>query len=80
MPELIQTGLWYWMQSTGIERFELVRLLHEWMLRGTIVVASAKAGPAEARYEIVCDDSWQTRRTDIFLRDGTAERSLQNWS
>ena len=79
MSQFIQTGLWYWMQSTGIERFEL-GLLHEWVLRGTIVVASAKAGPAEARYEIVCDDSWQTRRTDISLRDGTAERSLQNWS
>jgi len=77
VPQLIQTGLWYWMQSTGIERFELFRLLGEWMLRGTIVVASAKAGPAEARYEIVCDDSWQTRRADISLRDGTAERSLQ---
>ena len=73
---LIQTGLWQWMQGTGIERFELLRMPHEWVLRGTII-ASAEAGPAEARYEILCDDSWQTRRADISLRDETAERVLQ---
>ena len=76
MSRLIQTGLWRWLQSTGIERFELLRMPHQWVLRGTIV-AFAEAGPAEARYEIVCDDSWQTERADISLRDGTAERSLQ---
>jgi len=27
VSQFIQTGLWYWMQSTGIERFEL-GLLH----------------------------------------------------
>jgi hypothetical protein len=49
---------------------------HEWMLRGTIV-ASAEGGPAEARYEVLCDDSWQTKRADISFRDGTGERVLQ---
>jgi len=63
-------------QGTGIERFELLRMPHEWVLRGTII-ASAEAGPAEARYEIVCDDSCHTRRAHVSLRDGTAERSLQ---
>jgi hypothetical protein len=76
VPHLIQTGLWQWMQRAGIERFELLRMAREWVLRGAII-ASAESGPAEARYEILCDDSWQTRRADISLRDGTAERSLQ---
>ena len=72
---LIQTGLWRWMQGTGIERFELLRMPHQWVLRGTIVAWAE--GPVEARYEILCDDSWQTRRADISLRDGTTERILQ---
>jgi len=78
VSQFIQTGLSYWMQSTGIEPFEL-GLLHEWVLRGTIVVASPKAGPAEARCEIVCDDSWQ-RRTDISLRDGPLNAAFRTGS
>lgn len=46
------------------------------MLRGTIITL-AEDGPAEARYEVLCDGSWYTKRADISLRDGTGERSLQ---
>jgi uncharacterized protein len=76
VQRLIQTGLWRWIQSTGIERFELLQMPRERILRGTIIT-SAEAGPAEARYEVVCDDSWQTRRADVSLRDGSGERILQ---
>jgi hypothetical protein len=72
----IQTGLWRWVKTTGLERFELVRDPQEWTLRGTILV-SAESGPAEARYEVVCDDAWNTKRADVSLRDGTDERVLR---
>src|SRR5262245_26475969 len=42
VSRLIQTGPWRWMQGTGIERFELLRMPNEWVLRGTII-ASAEA-------------------------------------
>ena len=76
MAQVIQTGLWRWVKSTGLERFELVRLPQGWTLRGTILV-SAESGPAEARYEVVCDDAWHTKRAHVSLRDGTGERLLQ---
>jgi hypothetical protein len=76
MPDLIQAGLWRWLTRTGMERFELHRGRNEWMLRGTILVM-AEGLPTEARYEVVCDDSWRTRRADISLRDQSGERSLK---
>ena len=76
LPRLIQAGLWKWIKSAGLERFELLRMQHEWVLRGTVVVL-AEGGPAEARYEVVCDESWLTRSADISLRDGSGERILR---
>ena len=76
MAHIIQTGLWRWVKTTGLEHFELVRIPREWMLRGTILV-SGESGPAEARYEVVCDDAWNTKRADVSLRDGTDERVLR---
>jgi uncharacterized protein len=75
MPSLVQTGLWRWIKSTGLERFELLRMPHAWMLRGTIVVL-AEGKPAEARYEVVCDDSWHTRHAEISVHDERGERAL----
>jgi hypothetical protein len=46
------------------------------MLRGTIVTL-AEGGPAEARYEVVCDESWHTKRADISFRDARGERALR---
>ena len=74
-PRLVQTGLWRRMDCPGLERYEVRSGAHEWVLRGTILVM-AENFPAEARYEIVCDDSWLTRRADIFVRDRSGERSL----
>jgi len=76
VAHIIQTGLWRWLKSTGLERFELVRIPQEWMLRGTILV-SGESGPAEARYEVVCDDAWNTKRAQVSLQDGTYERVLR---
>jgi hypothetical protein len=84
VPNLIQTGLWRWIKGTGLERFELLQIAHEWVLRGTIITL-AKIGPVEApveapleiRYEVVCDNAWHTKRADISLRDGAADRVLR---
>lgn len=75
-PKLIATGLWKWLQGTGLERFELVRVTDEWIFRGTILTLADDAA-AEAQYEIVCDRSFRTRRADISVRDATGERTLQ---
>jgi hypothetical protein len=76
VPNLIQTGLWRWIKGTGLERFELLQIAQEWMLRGTIVTL-AESRPVEVRYEVVCDDAWHTKRADISLRDGAAARVLR---
>ena len=76
MADLIQTGIWRWITRTGMERFELQHRAQEWILRGTILLME-EGFPAEARYEVICDDSWRTRRADISLRDNSGERSLR---
>ncbi len=46
------------------------------MLRGTIL-ASHERGPAEARYEILCDAGWHTRQAEVAVRDASGERMLR---
>jgi hypothetical protein len=74
-PQLIRTGLWRWLQSTGLERFQLLRDTDHWIVRGTILTL-ADADSAEARYEIICDNSWHTRSADISVQDKDGERAL----
>jgi uncharacterized protein len=73
---LIQTGLWRWMKGSGLERFELLHDSDEWILNGTILTL-AEGGASEARYEVSCDDSWNTRRARVSLRDGSENRALE---
>lgn len=74
--QTVSSGLWLWLQGTGLERFELVRAADDWLFRGTILTLAADAA-AEARYEIVCDRSFRTRRANVSVRNATGERSLQ---
>src|SRR5258708_24901665 len=74
--QLVCTGLWQWLQSPGLERFEFIRTGDEWIFRGTILTLAHDAA-VEARYEIVCDSLFQTRRVNIHLRDSSSERSLK---
>ena len=74
--QLVGAGLWQWLQSPGLERFEFARTGDEWILRGTILTLAHDAA-AEARYEIACDTLFQTRRVNIYLRDSSSERSLK---
>jgi hypothetical protein len=74
--QLICAGLWQWVQSPGLERFEFARAGDEWVFRGTIITL-AHDSPAEARYEIACDGLFRTRRASISLVDANGERSLE---
>jgi uncharacterized protein len=74
--QLICAGLWQWVQSPGLERFEFSRAGDEWIFRGTILTLAHDA-PAEARYEIVCDRSFKTRHANISLLDSSGERALK---
>ena|SRR5215471_12441832 len=74
--QLVRAGLWRWIPTAGLERFELLQSAEGWTLRGTILTL-ASGEPAEARYEIFCDLSWDTRRADISVRDSRGQRSLR---
>ena len=74
--QLVASGMWRWLQSTGIERFELHRAGREWIFRGTVLTLDNHAA-SEARYELVCDDRFHTRRVQVSLRAAAVERVLQ---
>jgi hypothetical protein len=75
-PQSVVTGLWRWLQGTGLERFEFLRTADEWIFRGTILTLVHDAA-AEARYEITCDHLFRTRGANISVRDGVGERTLK---
>jgi hypothetical protein len=75
-PLSVVSGLWRWLQGSGLERFEFLRIGDEWLFRGTILTLSHDAA-AEARYEITCDRSFHTRAANISVRDAVGERKLQ---
>ena len=74
--QIVCSGLWQWLQSTGLERFELVRAADDWIFRGTILTLTADTA-AEAKYEIVCDHSFRTKSASISLVDSNGERRLK---
>jgi uncharacterized protein len=74
--KLICAGLWQWMRSPGLERFEFLRAGDEWIFRGTILTLAGGTA-AEVKYEIVCDRAFRTRRVSVSVRDATGERTLQ---
>jgi hypothetical protein len=73
---LIRTGLWRWLQSTGMERFEFLRAGEEWLFRGAILTQSGEAA-SEARYELACDHSFRTHRATVSLRTTATEQTLE---
>jgi uncharacterized protein len=74
--QMVCAGLWRWLQGTGLERFELVRSVDDWIFCGTILTLAAN-GAAEARYEIVCDRSFRTKRANVSVKNATGERTLE---
>lgn len=75
LEKTIECGLWRWLAGTGLERFELIRVGEEWVLRGTIL--ARPESPAEARYQIVCDAQFRTRLVQVTLQDSGDERRLE---
>ena len=71
----VRAGLWRRLDVDGLERFELGRDDAGWVLRGTIL--TVEGGPAEARYVVVCDGGWRTRRAEVSVRDDHGERTLE---
>lgn len=76
MTKLITAGLWRWFQGTGLERFEFLHASSEWIFRGTILTL-AQGDAVEARYELICDQAFFTRRAQISVRDTAGERRLE---
>jgi uncharacterized protein len=74
--QIVCTGLWRWLQGTGLERFEFLRAGEEWIFRGTILTLAGGAA-AEAHYELACDSAFRTRRAHVSVRDAAGERTLQ---
>jgi hypothetical protein len=74
--QTVSSGLWRWLQGTGLERFEVARAADYWIFRGTILTLASDAA-AEARYEIVCDRSFRTRQANVSVCDAAGERTLQ---
>jgi len=74
--QIVSSGLWRWLQGTGLERFELVRTADDWIFRGTILTLADDTA-AEARYEILCDHSFRTKSASISLLDSNGERRLK---
>jgi hypothetical protein len=67
IPKAARTGLWRWLEGTGLERFELLQERDGWLLRGTILTLVDQQA-TEARYELSCDSAWRTKRADILVR------------
>jgi uncharacterized protein len=72
----ITSGLWQWLQGPGLERFELLLVDGEWILHGTIISMS-QGEPVEARYQLVCDSSFLTRRAHISVRAASGEHEVE---
>ena len=73
--QAISSGLWQWIASPGLERYELGRNGAEWVLRGTVLTLANTA--AEMRYEIVCDGAFRTQNASIAVHDAKGERTLE---
>jgi hypothetical protein len=75
-PQVVCSGLWQWVQGTGLECFEFLRVADEWIFRGTILTLAANIAE-EAKYEIVCDRSLRTKPANVSVRNTTGERTRQ---
>lgn len=80
---LCRALLWRSLRGTGLEYCGLWRYAKAaspfesgWALRGT-AVTEFDGVPAEARYRVVCDDSWRTRRVHVGVIRGEGKAALR---
>jgi hypothetical protein len=76
MKQLERIVLWRGLYRPGAEYCGLWRNDGGWHLAGT-VVAILDSHPAEVRYAVTCDVSWNTRVVSVGLTSGAVERSLE---
>jgi hypothetical protein len=76
MKRLERTVLWRGLYTPGAEYSELWREDAGWHLAGTVVVALDEH-PAEVRYAVTCDVSWNTRAVSVGLTPSATEHSLE---
>lgn len=76
MAQVERALLW---RRVGVDGLEYCTLAHGdeggWALGGTAVV-TFEGRPAEARYEVVCDEQWQTRQAMVTLDMGGQRQTL----
>ena len=75
MAERQESLIWQRVDAYGLEYFTLSHGEDGWALGGTVVV-TFEGRPAEARYEVVCDEQWQTRQALVSLDMGEQRRTL----
>lgn len=73
---LVSSGLWRWLNGTGLERFDLLREPNGWTLRGTVLALGGQ-GPVETTYKLFCDSAWRTQQANLWLRDKSRDRQLR---
>ena len=73
---VLRTYMWRAVGNDGLERGQLWRDEHQWIMNGTILRLS-DSGPAEVRYEIICDARWCTRIANISCQDDQGKRELR---
>ena len=76
MAERERSLIWRRIDAHGLEYCTLARSDDGWTLGGTVVVTFEER-PAEARYQVVCDEQWQTRIVVISLTMVGAQRTLR---
>lgn len=74
MAERQRSLIWRRVDTHGLEYFTLTHGDDGWALSGTAVV-TFEGQPAEARYEVICDEQWQTRQAMVSLDMGGQRRT-----
>ncbi len=75
MAERERALIWRRVDTHGLEYFTLARSEGSgWALGGTVVVVF-DGHPAEVRYEVVCDEQWQTKQAMVTLDMGGERRT-----
>lgn len=71
-----RTIIWRCLFQPGMEHFTLREVEDGWSLAGT-VVAVVDEKPLRVSYAIACASVWHTRRVDVSIEHGGAERRLE---
>jgi uncharacterized protein len=69
------TRMWASLETSGLERFQLMQAGNNWRLQGTMLRVHASQA-IEARYLIECNSSWETVKAEIEVHTQTETRTL----